>query len=132
SDCCRWVEALLAWRQHKRAGSLDALRRASDRMVAMEALPWATFALLDLAEVAAEGDRADVAREAATRLDEVAGRIDCGHYRGLARLGAAWAGLASGTPERAVQAAGEAVDLLAATEWRAPHGPAPDGVGGAL
>jgi class 3 adenylate cyclase/DNA-binding CsgD family transcriptional regulator len=132
SDCCRWVEALLAWRQHKRPGSLDALRRASDRMVAMEALPWATFVLLDLAEVATEADRADVAEEAATRLEEVAGRIDCGHYRGLARLGAAWAGLASETPERAAQAAGEAVDLLAATGWRALQGRALDVLGRAL
>ncbi|HEY3241175.1 MAG TPA: AAA family ATPase [Acidimicrobiia bacterium] len=132
SDCCGWVEALLSWRQHKRAGSLDALRRSSDRMVGKEALPWATFVLIDQTEVAAEGDRADMAREAATRLDEITGRIDCAHYRGLSRLGAAWAGLASGTPKRAVPPASEAVELLASTEWQALQGRALDVLGRAL
>jgi DNA-binding CsgD family transcriptional regulator len=132
SDCCRWVEAVLAWRREKRTEWLDALRQASDRMVAMEALPWASFALLDLAEVSAEAGRADLAQEAAGRLDEITRRIDCGYYQGLARLGTAWADLASGTPKRAAQPADEAVDLLAATEWRALQGRAFHVLGRAL
>jgi len=132
SACPRAVHALVAWREHKRTESLDALRQACDHMVEAEALPWAAFALLDLAEMSGEAGRPDLAEAAANRLEEITGRIDCGHYRGLAHLGAAWAAMASGRPKAATEPAGQAADALAATEWRALQGRAHDALGRAL
>lgn len=132
SDCCHWVNAVLTWRQANGAESLELLRRASERLIEFEAFPWASFALLDLAEAAAEAARGDIAAHAASSLDEITRRIDCGHYQGLARLGAAWAALGSGSPKDAAEPSRDAVDLFGATEWRALQGRAHDALGRGL
>ncbi len=88
--------------------------------------------LVDLAEVAAERARADVAGEAAESLGRVSGTLDRPFYRGLAALGTAWARTASGLADQAGEAASEAVELFSAVGAQAYLGRALDVLGRSL
>jgi len=113
SECCRYAEAVLAWRGGDGKLALAGLRETASRMMAMEGWPWAAFPLVDLAEVAAECGEAGVAAEAVAGLREVADRTGLELYRGLSALGEAWAELATRSadgPARAEAAAETAVE----------------------
>jgi class 3 adenylate cyclase/DNA-binding CsgD family transcriptional regulator len=115
SECCRYAEAVLAWRGGDEKAAMTDLRETASRIMAMEGWPWAAFPLLDLAEVAAEHGEADVAADAVVRLREVAARTEPELYRGLAALAEAWAELARRAPDgpaRAVEAAETAVGTI--------------------
>jgi DNA-binding CsgD family transcriptional regulator len=129
---CGHAAAVLAWRESEAADTVDALRRAATSILAVGARPFAAFAFLDLAEMAAEGDRVDVAGEAASRLEELASALDHDLYRGFAALGSAWAVLASGVPGRAEGPARAAVEFLAPTGCRAFSARALDALGRSL
>ncbi len=118
-DYGRYVDALVAWRAEPAVASLATLRRVSERLMAMEVLPYAAWVMLDLAEMAAAGNEPDLASWAARRLEEVAQRIDRPLYWGIAGIGATWSSLVSTAPDRAPQVAGQAVNSLSGTGCRA-------------
>jgi DNA-binding CsgD family transcriptional regulator len=129
---CDYVGRVLDWREGRRAEAIERLRRAALRTLGMGAMSFSAFPYLDLAEIAAGLDRADLTREAAGQLRDIAAALDVPLYRGLAALGAAWAGLVSGNPGRAIEPARSAVQLLASTGCRAFHGRALDALGRSL
>jgi DNA-binding CsgD family transcriptional regulator len=131
-QCLVHAASVLSWREDRGEECLDRLRSAPNRLLEMGALPFAAVFLLDVGEAAADHDRRDVAIEVAAHLDEIAGRLNRDLYRALALLGAAWADLASGPPQRAAGSAGEAAGLLAQTGCRAFLGRALDVLGHSL
>lgn len=131
-DVCRYAGAVLRWHEGEGATALEDLRQAAFRLVEIGFRPYAALALLDLAELAAQGRDAEAATAAATALDDIAGRLDRDLYRALAALGSAWAGLAGGAPTTAATAAGEAVSLLHGLGYPALSGRALDALGRAL
>ncbi len=132
SDVCRHAGAVLQWHEGKKAGALEDLHRAAFCLVDIGLRPYASLALLDLAELAAHGRDAKTATAAATALDDIAQRLDRDLYRALAALGSAWAGLARETSTAAATAAGEAVSLLQGLGYPAFSGRAHDALGRAL
>jgi DNA-binding CsgD family transcriptional regulator len=127
-----YAGAVLAWRAGDGTDALARLRRAASEIAATRATPFAALAFLDLTEMAAEADRADMAQEAAARLEELAAGLDSDLYRALAALASSWTALASGAPARGAGPARRAVDLLAPTGCRAFSGRATDALGRAL
>src|SRR5207302_10920672 len=109
-----------------------SLRQAATGILAQQAWAFAAVVLLDLAEVAAESRDAEVAAWAATRLDDVAGRVERDLYRALAAIGRAWSALAAGSPNSAAGAAQAALTLLSGTGYRAFLGRALDVLGRSL
>jgi hypothetical protein len=95
---------------------------ASERSVAVGALPVASMILGDVAEVAAlDGDSATAAR-AARELSAIAHDVDRDLYRALAGIAAAWAALASGDGSGAAGRAQHAVDVLSGLGYHAFSG----------
>jgi DNA-binding CsgD family transcriptional regulator len=88
--------------------------------------------LADLAEAAAACDRADVAREAAGQLGEIAGQVDSDLYQGLAALASAYAELVTGADKPTAAAARRAAETFARTGCRLFSGRALDLLGRAL
>ncbi len=132
SDWIIHVDALLRWRAHHPQEALTAMSRASQRAIAVGALPVASMILADVAEVAAlDGDLAATVR-AARELTAIAHEVDRDLYRGLAGLAVAWAALASGDGSAATSQAQAAVDVLAGLGYHAFSGRALDVLGRAL
>jgi DNA-binding CsgD family transcriptional regulator len=98
----------------------------------MQALPWAAFVLLDLAEAAAEAGDAPAATAAADELSAVARRVPLPLYRGMAATASAAAALVRGDGAGAVGSARRAVDLLSTTACAAHVGRARHVLGRAL
>ncbi len=132
SDWAPYAEAVLAWREGRTSEALAGLRQVGSRIFDMQAWPFAAFVLLDLAELAAESQLADLAEEAATHLERCATETDCDLYRALAAMGAAWADLAAGATPGAVRRAREAVQLISSSGCRAFEGRALDLLGRSL
>ena len=84
----------------------------------MEFRPWAAFALFDLAEAAAAAGDATTASHAADQLGALVEVMNLPLYRGMAFAGSAWARLAAGEQEPAVERARQAIELLATTGCR--------------
>jgi DNA-binding CsgD family transcriptional regulator len=114
---CSWAGAVIERRTGGKVDLVSTLDATATRLLELESRPFAMFALLDLAELAAEHAPGQ-ARHAAVALDEVAGELDCDLYRGLAAIGSAWSGLAADEPERASVAAGRSVAFLAPLDCR--------------
>jgi DNA-binding CsgD family transcriptional regulator/tetratricopeptide (TPR) repeat protein len=132
SDWIVHVDAMLRWRAQRPQEALTAMCGASERSVAIGALPVASMILGDVAEVAAlDGDLAATVR-AARELNTIAGEVDRDLYRGLAEIAAAWAALASGDGSGAAGQAQHAVDLLSGLGYHAFCGRALDVLGRAL
>jgi DNA-binding CsgD family transcriptional regulator len=108
SECCRYAEAVLAWRGGDEKAAVVGLQETASRVMAMEGWPWAAFPLLDLAEVAADRSEADVAADAVAGLREVAKRTEPELFRGLAALAEAWMELARHAPDGPARAAAAA------------------------
>ena len=129
--CCttvrRWWPGTLATRP-----TASRLRSAAARLLEIEARSWGTFALFDLAELAADADDAAAAAVAAEELHGVAGFVELPLYQGLATAAAGWASVAAGEPDRAVEPARAAVRLLGGTGCRALLGRAHHLLGRAL
>jgi hypothetical protein len=89
------------------------------------------FALIDLAESAADAHDGTLAASAARQLEDVARVAGLAPHRGLAAA-AAWAALASSQPDVAVAQATEAVRLLSGAGWRSHLGRARDTLGRSL
>ena len=132
SDWIIHVDAMLRWRAHHPPEALAAMSGASQRAIAVGALPVASMILADVAEVAAlDGDLAATVR-AARELTAIAHEVDRGLYRGLAGLAAAWAALASGDVSAATRQAQAAVDVFSGLGYHAFSGRALDVLGRAL
>ena len=130
----RYAEAVLAWHEGRAAECVAVLRPAVARLLDMQARTWAAFALFDLAEAAADaGDvaAATVAAEDLTAVADVVGGVG-GLYWGFAAAGSAWAALAGGDGERAVESARRAIELLSSTGCAAHLARAHDVLGRSL
>jgi class 3 adenylate cyclase/DNA-binding CsgD family transcriptional regulator len=133
APCCLHAEAVLAWREDEGGSEPVALlRQAALTLLEMGAAHFAAPVLVDLAEVSAVTQRADMAREAAAQLEGIARHLQRDLYRALAGLGDAWANLASGTPHRGADPAGRAAELLRPTGYRAFLGRALEALGRSL
>jgi len=132
SDWIVHVDAMLRWRAQRPQEALTAISGASERSVAIGALPVASMILGDIAEVAAlDGDLATAAR-AARELNAIAHEVDRDLYRGLAEIAAAWAVLTSGDGSSAAGRAQHAVDVLSGLGYHAFSGRALDVLGRAI
>lgn len=132
APCCLHAEAILAWRENQEPDSVGDLYQAALTLLEMGAPHFAAPVLVDLAEVSALSQRADLAREATVRLERVAKQLEADFYRALAALGEAWAILATGTPRRGAAPAEEAVGFLRPTGYRAFLGRALEALGRSL
>jgi ATP/maltotriose-dependent transcriptional regulator MalT len=115
----RAAEAVLAWHAGRAGDCVAVLRPATARLIAMQARPWAAFALFDLAEASADAGDVAAAMSAAEELHAVAEFVALPLYRGLAAAGSAWARLAGEDREQAVVSARQAVELLSNTDCAA-------------
>jgi DNA-binding CsgD family transcriptional regulator len=126
AEYCAYAEAVIAWREGRTDDALAGLQRVHSNMLSWQSWPFFAMVLVDLAEVAAERARTDVAGEAAESLGRVSATLDRAFYRGMAALGTAWARLASGFPDQAAEAASQAVELFSAVGAQAYLGRALD------
>ena len=129
AEYCAYAEAVIAWREGRTHDALDGLQRVHAKMLSWQAWPFFAMVLVDLAEVAAEGARTDVAGDAAESLGRVATSLDRTLYRGMAALATAWARLAAELPDQAAEAASEAGELFSAVGAQAYMGRALDVLG---
>jgi len=120
-DYCRWAQGLLLSRHDPAAGH-RRLAQAAGQLRTKGAHYWAAAAFSDLVDVASAAGDVDAARRAADDLAGLTAAINRPLYFGLASLGLAQAALAGGDRSGAVEAATEAVTLLAPTGWRAHLG----------
>ena len=125
-------EAVVAWHAGHAADGVALLRSAAARLFEIEARSWGTFALFDLAELAADADDAAAAAVAAEDLHGVASFVELPLYQGLATAAAGWTSVAADEPDRAVEPARAAVRLLGGTGCRALLGRAHHLLGRAL
>jgi class 3 adenylate cyclase/tetratricopeptide (TPR) repeat protein len=132
SEYCSYVDAILAWREGRLSEALDGLRGVVSRTLRWDTLPFLCLVLLELADVSAEAGDAAGAAEAASRLEQIAERIDRDLYRALGATATAWARLAAGTPDSAAEQARLAVALLEGKGYRGFLGRAYDVLGRAL
>ncbi len=132
AEYCAYAEAVIAWREGQADAALVGLQGVHSNMRSWQAWPFFAMVLVDLAEVAAERARADVAGEAAEDLGRVATTLDRPLYEGMATLGTAWARMASGLPDQASAAAAQAVELFSAVGGQAYLGRALDVLGRSL
>ncbi len=114
-----WSEAALDWHAGHAGECVAKLRPAAESLVHDDARKWAAYVLFDLAEAAADAGDSAAAAAAADDLDAIFRFVGLPMYRGLAATASAWACLAGGRPDRAVDAARTAVELLAPTGVRA-------------
>ena len=121
-ELCAHVEVLLARRRGEPA-LLAASVNAAARLLDKGCWPFAAPLLLDVAELGAEDGDASTVREAAVRLDLIAGGAPgLSLYRALADLAQAWSAFATGDVDAAAERAGSAADALAALGHRGLHG----------
>jgi DNA-binding CsgD family transcriptional regulator len=113
-----YAESVIAWHEEGPAECVARLRPAIERMLEMEVRPWAAFALMDVAEAAAEAGDTGAAAAAADHLGVLAGVMDVPLYRGLSAAGSAWAHLAAGGEEQGAALAREAIGSLGTTGCR--------------
>jgi DNA-binding CsgD family transcriptional regulator len=114
----RHAESVLAWHERSPSDCVARLGPAIERMLEMRVRPWAAFALMDLAEAAADAGDTDAAAGAADHLGALAVVMDAPLYRGLAAAGSAWARLAAGEEEQGAALARQAIGLLETTGCR--------------
>ncbi|HJP65773.1 MAG TPA: LuxR C-terminal-related transcriptional regulator [Actinomycetota bacterium] len=108
--------------QGRMADSIRTLQSVASDLLALDARPFAAFVLVDLAEACGATGAADVCREAAASLEDVAQRLQRPLFRGFATLAGSWSALTAGHLEQARTRARTASTLLAATGCRAHLG----------
>jgi DNA-binding CsgD family transcriptional regulator len=106
------AQAVCDWRARRHPDFLASLDQAATRMLAMQAWPWAAFALCHLAEIGTESRSQEVTTRATAGLDEVARRLDRDLYRGFAALARAGDALVAQQHEAAAGAASEAIERI--------------------
>jgi DNA-binding CsgD family transcriptional regulator len=131
APCRLHAEAMLAWREND-TSAVQTFNQAAVTLLEMGAKHFAAPVLVDLAEVSALSQRADVAHEAAEDLERIARDLERSFYHALAALGRAWAILATGVPHRAATRADEAIGLLRTNRYRAYLGRALEALGRSL
>jgi len=132
AEYCAYAEAIIAWREGRPDAALAGLQGVYSTMLSWQAWPFFAMVLVDLAEVAAERVRTDVADDAAESLARAAATLDRPFYRGMAALGSAWARMASELPDQASKAAAQAIELFSAVGAQAYLGRALDVLGRSL
>ena len=114
-----YAEAVIAWREGRGDDALAGLQEVHSNMLSWQSWPFFAMVLVDMAEVAADQARADVAGQAAESLERVSATLERPLYQGMAALGTGWAQLVSGSADRAVEAASEAAELFSAVDAQA-------------
>lgn len=112
TDLVSAAQAACDWRARRHPDAVASLDHAANRMLAMQAWPWAAFALCHLAEIGAESRRQDLTTRAAAGLEKVARRLDRDLYAGFAALARAGDALVAQRHEEAAHAASEAGDRI--------------------
>lgn len=107
-----YAQAMLDWRNGLVPRALAALRRVSQRLLAMQAMQAVVFVLVDQAEVAAEAGDAAAGEEAAAGLALLACDVGVDPCHAMVEVGLSWASLASSEPDAAAAHARHALDLL--------------------
>jgi class 3 adenylate cyclase/DNA-binding CsgD family transcriptional regulator len=121
--CLDHAAAVLAARRGQRDEALAGLREASSRLLQGQVVPFAALALVDQAELAADGaGDPGAAREAAAHLEEIADRTGRDLYRSFAAFGRAWAELAGGDGGSAAAPAERAVAVFSSLGYRLLEG----------
>ncbi len=116
---CESARALLADRRGDPAACVAGLVPVVEKLLGMDALPFAALVLGELAEAASRcGDREAAAR-AAAQLTEVGGQIDRPLYHALAATGTAWRHWSDGAGGSGRDAARPAVGILDGLGYRA-------------
>jgi DNA-binding CsgD family transcriptional regulator len=109
---------VLDWRLGFRAESLAGLRRVAGRVGGMGAVSAVVFVLVDMAQVAAECDDPEVAREAAAGLERALRDTDVRLFLALGEIGRSWSRLACGEAGDAATSARRALEAL--SDYRLP------------
>ena len=121
-ELCAHVEVVLARRRGEPA-PLAASLNAVGQLLDKGGWPFAALILLDVAELGAEDGDAPTVREAAVRLDAIAGAApELSLYRALADLANGWSAYVTGDVDAAAERAGSAAGALAALGLRGLHG----------
>jgi DNA-binding CsgD family transcriptional regulator len=127
-----WAGAMISWQEQGPAAALDPLRAAASDVLEVDFVTLGAPILADVAEAAAACDRADLTREAAGRLGEIAGQVDSDFCQGLAALASAYAELVTGAAKPTAAAARRAAETFARTGCRLFSGRALDLLGRAV
>lgn len=112
TEFLRAAQAGCDWRARRHPRSLNALEEAATRLLEMEALPWAAFALCDLSDIGTESRDKAVTARALSALEDVAIRLDRDLYRGLAAMARAGDELVAQRYEETAGAASEALERI--------------------
>src|SRR5205807_7811827 len=131
-ELCAHARAVVSWREGRCEEALVHLDHAAAALAAMEARPFASVCLLDLAELAAGLGEVATAEDADGRLCELAELMDCDLHRAIAGTAAAWSALAGARPDHAADRARGARDLLGDGGYRMLRGRAADVLGRSL
>lgn len=116
---CNWATGILASRNGSDASASKLLSNAASRLLAMGALPYAAFVLLDLCDAASQaGDRSTVER-AVDDLAAIAKRLDRDLYRALWALARAGAEIANNVRTSPIVFARASVALLQQSHYSA-------------
>ncbi len=115
----QWGEAVLAWRDGRAPDCVAILRPAIVRLLETQSRFWAAMVLFDLAEASADAGDPAAAATAAADLNGVAEFVRLPMFRGVAAGASSCASLVAGDPERAVELALDAIELLSTTDCAA-------------
>lgn len=107
-----WARGLLTWRHGRAEDAVETLRYVAKELRARD-IGLSSFALADLAEVAAAAGASAPAAEAAADARAVAEAVGTDAHRGLAAAASGWSSLAATERAAAAAHAAEAVELLA-------------------
>lgn len=132
SHICTWATGTLTSRNRSTASASKLLSSAANRLLAMGALPYAAFVLVDLCDAASQtGDRATIER-AVDELAAIAKQLDRDLYRALSALARAVAEIGNNVRNSPIVAARESVALLENSHYSAFLGRALFALGRAL
>jgi DNA-binding NarL/FixJ family response regulator len=110
------AEALLDWYEGRSSEALVTLSKVAGDCITVGAAAFAALVLVDLAELAVELGKAEVAADASRRLHAISKEIDRDLYHALAAIAAGLSALAEGSSDRSTEAARKAIELLASSE----------------
>lgn len=109
---CDWTAGILAWHNGAHGRAFQLMTRTLDWLNEMGASPYAGLVLVDLAEVAADGDDPDLVMRAGEQVTRMAGNIDGDLYPALGTLCSGWGHLVARETEEAWNAGEQASSRL--------------------
>lgn len=107
-----WTDGLLTWQKRGPEAAVTTLDEVAAELAKIGSMPYEALVLIELAEVAVETGDPERVEQTASRLQEIARRLDTRLHWALARLGAGHAHLAMARMEHAAEEAAEAAAVL--------------------